>query len=429
MFEPRSRVEMAFGLSALGEVQRRRSALAAVEADLLVALAGSERQEQRVAVSDSDGAGERTVTIADAEVDLVAASLHRSPTTVRRQVAQSRLLCTGLPATRAALMSGRISEEHAEVIVRTAVDLPAPVLPTYERQVVAKAACLTPGQTGTLARRVRARVDRMGEEARRAAARRHEDVRVWVEGDGLACLHARLPIADAARVHAALDERARAADAPCDATLGQRRVRGLVEALCGKDGESSSVGVQVQVTVDLATLAGLADASALVSLGHGVPEPITAPALRELLGDPSVPITLRRLVTDPATGALIDRGRTAYRVNDSLRAFLVARDGTCRFPGCTRAAITCDIDHAEPWRTRGATDRCNLGPLCRRHHVLKTHAWWRIVEVRPDGRTVWSGPDGREYVFHPFPVIDPPDPPLRSPAPPDPVGAEPPFPF
>ena len=165
-------------------------------------------------VPGDDLADERLVTIVDADVDLVAAALWRSPVTVRRQVAQARLLCSRLPATRSALLSGEISEAQAEVIVHTAADLPDRVLPRYERRVVAKAAALTPGQTGALARRVQARTDRAGEEARRAAARRHEDVRLWVEGDGLACLHALLPLADAARVHAALDERARAADAP-----------------------------------------------------------------------------------------------------------------------------------------------------------------------------------------------------------------------
>jgi hypothetical protein len=431
MFEQPSVLERRFGLGALDHIQRRRAALAAAEAQILVGLAGASPREQRVAVHDPVSGSDRTMVIVDAEVDLVAASLHRSPATVRRQVSQARMLHTGLRRTTDALASGRITPEHAEHIVRTANDLPAAMLSRYEAEVLAKASLLTPRETGTLARRVRARLDRAGEEARRAAARRHEDVRVWAEGDGLACLMARLPIADAARVHEALQQRAREVDLPCDATLGQRRARGLVEAVCGTSGETSAVGVQVLVTVDVATLAGLADSSALVALGAGAPEPITAAALRELLRDESVPVTLRRLLTDPVDGRLVDRGREAYRVSNALRAFLVARDGTCRFPGCGRAAVCCDIDHAVPWGEGGATDRSNLGPLCRRHHVLKTHLDWRIVRVAPDGRTTWRGPDGREYVFHPFPVVDPPDPP----DPPDPVAVgapgdpDPPFPF
>lgn len=409
--DPRSRVEQRFGLGLLEHIQRQRSALAAAEADVLVALAGAERQVQQVLVPDPATGDERRLTIADAEVDLIAATLRRAPGTVRRQVSAARSLRTRLPLTRSHLAEGRISDAHADVIVRTAHDLPAALLPAFEREVLTRATSRTPGETGTLARRVRARLDRAGEESRREAARRHEDVRVWVEGDGLACLMARLPIADAARVHAALDRRAREVDAPRDATIGQLRARGLVEAVCGGSEASAAVGVEVQVTVDLATLVGLADSAALVSLGHGAPEPITAPALRELLADSAVPLRLRRLVTDPVSGVLIDRGRRAYRVTDALRAFLVARDGTCRFPGCTRAATTCEIDHATAWAAGGPTDRWNLGPLCTRHHLLKTHLGWQILEVWPDGRTRWRSPDGREFVFHPFPVVDVPDPP------------------
>ena len=416
MFEYRSAHESRFGLAVLGGIERQRAALAAAEADVLVALAGPESRECRVVVHDPDTGSDRGVVIADVDIEMIATHLHRSPVTVRRQVEQARLLRRSLPGTHAELAAGRISAAHADAIARTAHDLPAAMLPAFEREVLARASALTSSETATLARRVRARLDREGEEARRAAARRHEDVRVWVEGDGLACLMARLPIADAARVHEALQQRAREVEVPCEATLGQRRVRGLVEAVCG-DGTAAAAGVQVLVTVDAATLAGLADASAMVSLGQGAPEPITAPALRDLLADPSVPLTLRRLITDPVTGALVDRGRTAYRVNDSLRAFLVARDGTCRFPGCTRAAAGCEIDHAVPWGEGGSTDRSNLGPLCRRHHLLKTHAGWRIEQVEPDGRTIWRAPDDRHVVFHPFPVADPavlPEPPPRA---------------
>ena len=79
--------------------------------------------------------------------------------------------------------------------------------------------------------------------------------------------------------------------------------------------------------------------------------------LDQVLADPAVGLTLRRLVTDPMTGHLIDRGRTAYVVPQSLRAFITTRDRHCRFPGCRRKAISCQIDHAESWDDRGRTDR------------------------------------------------------------------------
>jgi hypothetical protein len=215
---------------------------------------------------------------------------------------------------------------------------------------------------------------------------------------------ARLPLADASRVHAETEAGARRVDVACDASLGERRVAALVRAVCGDSGpdtEGRSVpSVEIGVTVDLATLVGLSDEPVLITLGSGPAEPATAAALRDLLAEVDQPVALRRLVTDPMTGALLDRGRTGYRVTDALRAILVARDGTCRFPGCLRRATACEIDHARPWDRGGSSDRDNLGPLCVRHHLLKTHAGWEFLAARPDGAIEWRGPDGREYLSH-----------------------------
>jgi hypothetical protein len=353
----------------------------------------------------------RSVALTDEAVELMSTVLHRSPDTVRRQLGTARMLAH-LPRTLAAVESGALSAEHAEQIARIAQDLPLGRLEDYEDAVLARAlmsaSAMTPGETAALARRVRARLDAAGEEARRQASRKHEDVRIWAEFDGLACLQARIPLVDAARVHAALDARARRLPYDPDESIGMRRAMALVEAICGAAGTGAAgtgavaVGVQVHVTCDLPTLLGLADEPALVTMPAGPPEPIPAEALRALLSDPGVPMTLRRLVLDPLTGHLLDRGRTSYRVPGSLRAFLVARDGTCRFPGCPRRADHCDIDHIQPWDDAGGTDRANLIPLCRRHHLLKTHGEWSIAERRDDGSIEWLAPDGRRIVTRPW---------------------------
>jgi hypothetical protein len=108
-------------------------------------------------------------------------------------------------------------------------------------------------------------------------------------------------------------------------------------------------------------------------------------------------------------------------VPDALRDFLIARDVTCRFPGCTRPAEACDIDHVTAWAEGGATDAANLIPLCRRHHVIKTFAPWRILEHRADGAVIWQAPDGQHITDPPWRSNLPPPPPVRAPAedPPD----------
>ena len=394
-------------LSALAHLEERRSQVVAEQQRVMLALAGGAPRTREITVWD-DHDEPRSFALTDEAVEVMAVALHRSPDTVRRQLATARALLR-LPRVLAALERGEVGADHADQVARVAHDLPDEVLPRYERTVLDRllepGSVMTPGETGALCRRLRARIDVAGEEARRQKARRHEDVRIWAEDDGLACLQARIPLADAARVHAALDARARLQPFDPDHTVGMRRAAALVDAVCGDraGGEGAgAVGISVQVTVDLPTLMGLDDEPAVVTMPGGPAEPITAEALRELLADPRVPVTMRRLVTDPSTGELLDRGRTCYRVPDDLRAFLVARDGSCRFPGCARRAERCDIDHIEPWDDGGGTDRSNLIPLCRRHHLVKTHGEWSVIERRVDGAVVWRAPDGRRVVTHPW---------------------------
>jgi hypothetical protein len=268
-----------------------------------------------------------------------------------------------------------------------------------------------------------AAIDADAQEKRRQQAKALIDVQIYPDDDGLAILLARMPIEHAVRAHAALDARARTTRADCHATLGQLRVDALLAALCGPSTSASptampaaNVTTEIQIVIDAAVLSGSDDAGAIV-VGHEGQQSISAAAVRALLADPDVPTSLRRLVTDPIDGHLLDRGRTSYRVTDAMRAFVAARDVTCRHPGCTRPASGCQVDHAVAWNDGGATDRANLGPLCTRHHQLKTHAEWQIVESRRDGSVVWRSPHGRRYEVDPPPVLPAKAPPPTTPPP------------
>jgi hypothetical protein len=111
--------------------------------------------------------------------------------------------------------------------------------------------------------------------------------------------------------------------------------------------------------------------------------------------------TLRRLVTDPVTGVLLDYGTTRYRPDTHLSGLTKARDVTCRYPGCTRNAIYCDDEHCDAF-PHGSTSAGNVCQLCRRHHRRKTAG--RFTYSRPDphtGKTVWTTPLGFTYVQNP----------------------------
>jgi hypothetical protein len=146
--------------------------------------------------------------------------------------------------------------------------------------------------------------------------------------------------------------------------------------------------VTVNVTIDLPTLLGLAENPGQLA-GYG---PIPASIARELASDSQ----WKRFITEPQTGNLLDFGRESYEPPQHLKDFLIARDRTCRFPGCRRSALLSDLDHAQSWETGGLTSAENIGALCRRHHRMKTHDGW-TVESFPDGSCAWRSPLGKEF--------------------------------
>ena len=90
----------------------------------------------------------------------------------------------------------------------------------------------------------------------------------------------------------------------------------------------------------------------------------------------------------------------AYAPPPRLRDFITARDGTCRFPTCRQPVWRCDLDHSVPYQKGGKTCSCNLGGLCRFHHILKQHHLWRLVQPEP-GSFAWITPTGRTYYAQP----------------------------
>ncbi len=158
----------------------------------------------------------------------------------------------------------------------------------------------------------------------------------------------------------------------------------------------------IQVIVSLPTLIGLADDPAEVP-GLG---PIPADIARALAADGS----WRAWIAD-AAGTVTATGARGYVPSAPLARLVRAREPHCRFPGCRQPAARCDLDHAVPWPA-GATTAANLGPLCRRHHNLKTHTPWTLdplpEPVEADGPSAgwrWRTPAG-------FTITDSPEPPL-----------------
>ena len=74
----------------------------------------------------------------------------------------------------------------------------------------------------------------------------------------------------------------------------------------------------------------------------------------------------------------------------------------CVFPFCTRRSRRCDLDHRCPHSEGGATCPCNLAPLCRTHHRMKTFSGWTYqpadtTETGIPTAFSWTSPEGNRF--------------------------------
>lgn len=172
-------------------------------------------------------------------------------------------------------------------------------------------------------------------------------------------------------------------------TLGQQRADALVlmarSALqSGLAVDSAAERYQVVVHVGAKVLAGGEDGRCEVDSGARV-HPETA---RRIACDASI---VR--LTEDGGGNPLDIGRKTRAISPAMRRALDARDGGCRFPGCTRRRFI-DAHHITHWANGGETRLDNLVTLCRHHHGL-VHEGGFGVEVDGAGTVVFTRPDGR----------------------------------
>ena len=120
---------------------------------------------------------------------------------------------------------------------------------------------------------------------------------------------------------------------------------------------------------------------------------VDAEQVRAWCGVPGTTVTVKPVV-DLTEKIHVDQ----YQVPDRLAAQAAERDLTCVFPWCTRPAEACDKDHVIPYSEGGPTASDNIGPLCRRHHRLKTHhSGWGYTVLEP-GCYLWSSPHGYQFL-------------------------------
>lgn len=94
------------------------------------------------------------------------------------------------------------------------------------------------------------------------------------------------------------------------------------------------------------------------------------------------------------------RVEKGYTPSPLLKLYVMARDGTCRHPGCTVLAQNCQIDHVVPFGEGGLTVMWNLQCLCAHHHNMKTDKRIKAT-IDAMGWVTWIGPCNRPVVTEP----------------------------
>ena len=152
----------------------------------------------------------------------------------------------------------------------------------------------------------------------------------------------------------------------------------------------------VQVIVTASDLAAGIGAAHL----EGAPEPVSIhTARRHACNTGLIGILFN------SQGQPLDVGRAQRPFTFRQRIALAARDGGCRFPGCTRPPSWCEAHHVKHWhRDRGRTDVENGLLLCRHHHLLIHNNGWEIER------------SGASYYLIPPRAVDPEQQPIPMPS-------------
>ena len=295
-----------------------------------------------------------------------------------------------MPATAAALRERVISFSQARAICRAIRRLDAAARATIDRLVGRLAPRMSSAEPETLVHLV----DDAVSELRADLAVRREDraiessflvLQPRVDGlggslYGEAATESFAAIAEAVEAAAA---RPVSADDPEAPSRAQQLMDGLV-AICEGSLAGASSGTRPRprliATLDVAGFAemGLSEAGRVLATVAGRPMRMT-PLSTEIL---SCDAEMQVVLFDGA--APVGVGNVTATVPDKVRAGLIARDGGCRFPGCSAPAAWCDAHHIVE-RSKGGDARIgNLALFCRRCH-RRIHRFKWDVRLKPDG--------------------------------------------
>ena len=350
----------------------------------------------------------------------------------RELLATGRALRDHLPVTARAALAGEVGAEQVHLLARLAptsdarrAALSAPEQECGEEFLVAQARSLPAGSFRRLVQRWAAAADPEADERgyRDACEREHLTLSPTSGGVHLAGF---LTTEHGALLGSALDA-VTVPPAPDDhRTTPQRRAQALADVarLClehGLVGTGAAVRPHLSCVVDFDTLRRAVDGASegfAASTdrgsrqrreddgdgGHGRTGPrrlqltpvadVERFAVAEVLGvGPVPPSVLSRLACDCEISRIvfgpdsqvINAGRAERTFAGPRRKAVIARDGTCRYPGCCAPPALCEVHHVDGWAARRGETDVNRGVLLCWHHHDVVHRRGLQVGPSPGG--------------------------------------------
>jgi hypothetical protein len=371
--------------------------------------------------SDLALAGPGAPTVAEHAVPELSAALGLSTDAGKRFVGEALELCFRLPRLWRRVTSGELPSWKARMVARETTRLSLEAAAYVDRHAAPVAHKVKPAQ---LERVVHEAIGRfMPEEVERLAAESWDKRHVTIDDQlvsftGTMHVDAELDIADAldleAAVAAGAEQRAALGSTePLDVRRAQA-VGDLARRQLALDLEAEPSPAQptrrskprqvvLHVHLSEAAIAG-ADPVARLERADSL---IGVEQVRAWCGNTDAQVVVKPVIDLDAC-----RGSESDAVPDAIAEQVALRDRTCVFPWCTRPARSCrpddhacDGDHVVARARGGPTCSCNIAPLCRRHHRLKTHTPWSYVVVDP-GTYLWTSPHGYQFLRDPGGTLD-----------------------
>lgn len=380
----------------------------------MAAVAALLRRREAATERVEDQPGYASITGFEQTAGEVAAAMNLSPMAASFLVSDAATLDARLPRVSALLAEGQTDWRTVRLVIsRTDLIMGGELVAKVDRSLAARIGNWHGWSRQRIVNAVDAAVRLVDPDAareRRQAAEDDRHVGTHDLGNGMTEIYGTVAAAAATAFDRRLSQLATQVCAADSRTLDQRRADALAALAegrplgcgCGQadcpnktgDDNQRAGGARVVINVVASDQTVHGDGRAPGYLeGYGV---IDAEQVRELAA------TAALHVIDPFTSPL---DALRYQPSASLERAVRCRDLTCRFPGCSRPAAVCDIDHTIPFNhanpaAGGQTVYENLKCLCRQHHRLKTFGGW-VDKQLADGTIVWTSPAGKTYTTSP----------------------------